>query len=95
MTIIGSSDLRGYFEEIRYLVCESQKCNPRLHDYDQLVERYAQFGGDRHARAYIRERAGTLNHTPHVTHEKFDKYDSRMGWIKSWKCLECGHVRKF
>lgn len=80
--------------ETRELVCESTNCNPGIHDYDQVAQRYAMFGGDAFARSYVAERALALQHSTHIEVQQ-EFYDVRMGWVRRWKCTKCGNVRKF
>lgn len=72
------------------LVCEG-KCNPYLADYDATCERQSQFGD---VKQFQQEQSRELVHTEHEM-VKDEYYDTHMGWIKKYRCVVCGHTRRF
>ena len=77
--------------DVRYLVCEGAECNPQIREYDLLIER---FEGGRGDISWIKDWARLLRHT---LHERVGgmNWDPARGWIGTFRCGRCGHVRQF
>jgi len=75
----------------RILVCEGP-CNPDIYDYDTLVIQMQ--AGNQFLVGDVAFRARRLHHTRHVR-SRSEHWDIMRGWIRSFRCEICGHVRKF
>lgn len=90
-TSLGPVDFGRRQSDERILVCEGA-CNPDIYDYDQLCVQMQ--GGNQFLMPDVAFRARRLRHTLHVR-SRSEFWDVHRGWIRSFRCQVCGHVRKF